>query len=86
MGKVFFINNHILRTLDKHKKQARTFLSFSFLFFTYNYCNWKWDLAVHCSKVIKEARLVERKLCFILDASNWGGAEQGSGLLSKGSQ
>ena len=29
--------------------------------------------ATHCSKAIKEARLVERKFCFILEASNWGG-------------
>ena len=27
--------------------------------------------AAHCSKANKEARLVERKVCFILDAGNW---------------
>ena len=30
-----------------------------------------------------ETRLVERKVCFILDAGNWGGWGEG-GLLSKG--
>ena len=29
--------------------------------------------AAQCSKANKGARLVERKVCFILDASNWGG-------------
>ena len=28
-------------------------------------------LAAHCSKVNKEAQLVEGKVCFILDASIW---------------
>ena len=31
-------------------------------------CNQKWGSAAHCSKANKEARLVERKACFILDA------------------
>ena len=29
-------------------------------------------LAAHRSKANKEARLVERKVCFILDPGNWG--------------
>ena len=33
-------------------------------------CNRKWGPAVRRSKANKEARLVERKVCFILDASN----------------
>ena len=35
-------------------------------------CNCKWDLGACHSKAVKEARLVERKVCFISDASNWG--------------
>ena len=31
--------------------------------------NQKWDSAVHHSKANKEARLVERKVCFILDVA-----------------
>ena len=31
-----------------------------------------WGLAAHHSKANKEARLVERKVCFISDAGNWG--------------
>ena len=42
--------------------------------------NWKWGLAACCSKTNKEAKLVERKVCFILDAGNWGEG----GRLSKG--
>ena len=34
--------------------------------------NQKWGPVSHCSKDNKEARLVERKVCFILDASNRG--------------
>ena len=34
--------------------------------------------ATCCSKVIKEARLVERKVCFILDASDQGGGSLAS--------
>ena len=33
-------------------------------------CYQKWDLAARCSKANKEARLVERKVCFILDVGN----------------
>ena len=33
-------------------------------------CYRKWGLAAHCSKANKEARLVERKVCFILEAGN----------------
>ena len=33
----------------------------------------KWGPAVHHSKDKEEARLVERKVCFTLDAGNWGG-------------
>ena len=36
----------------------------------------------HWSKANKEARLVERKVCFISDAGNWGWG--GGGHLSKG--
>ena len=32
----------------------------------------KWGLAAHCSKANEEARLVEREVCFILSASNFG--------------
>ena len=32
--------------------------------------------AACCSKVNKQARLVERKVCFISDASNWGSARE----------
>ena len=35
-------------------------------------CKQKWGLAAHFSKANKEARLAERKVCFILDASNQG--------------
>ena len=35
-----------------------------------------WDQAAHCSKANKQARLVERKVHFISDASNWEGAGQ----------
>ena len=50
------------------------------------YCNRKWGPAARGSKANKEARLVERKVCFISDAGNgggWGGGREG-GLLSKG--
>ena len=33
--------------------------------------------AAHLSKTSKKARLVERKVCFILDASNWRGGGLG---------
>ena len=37
-------------------------------------CYWKvWGLAAHCSKANKQARLVERKVCFISDADSWAG-------------
>ena len=38
-------------------------------------CNRKWGPAARRSKANKEARLVERRVCFVLDASNrdWGG-------------
>ena len=42
--------------------------------------SWKWDLAAYHSKGNKEARLVERKVCFILESGDGGGV----GLLSKG--
>ena len=32
-----------------------------------------WVPAAHCSKANKQARLVERKVCFISDADNWRG-------------
>ena len=47
---------------------------------TEKYCNRKWGLAANCSKAIKEARLVERGISFILDASN----QKEGGRLSKG--
>ena len=31
-----------------------------------------WGLAAHHPKANKKARLVERKVCFISDARNWG--------------
>ena len=31
-----------------------------------------WDPAAHLSKANKQAKLMEGKVCFILDASNWG--------------
>ena len=49
-----------------------------------SYCNHKWGPAAHHSKAIKEARLVERKACFILDAGNQGWGVGEVGLLSKG--
>ena len=38
-----------------------------------SYWNEKWGLSACRSEVSEEARLVERKVCFILDASTWGG-------------
>ena len=46
-------------------------------------CNLKWDLGACHSKAIKEARLVERKVCFILDASNWGLEGRGADFYPK---
>ena len=43
-------------------------------------CYQKWGLAAHCSKANKEARLVERKVCFILEAGNQQGRELDSRL------
>ena len=40
-------------------------------------------LTDHCSKVSKQAGLMERKVCFISDAGKWGDGE-GGGALSKG--
>ena len=40
---------------------------------TQNICYRKWGLAAHCSKANKEAKLAERKICFISDAGNKGG-------------
>lgn len=34
--------------------------------------NRKWDPAARHSKANKEARLMGKKACFILDSSNWG--------------
>ena len=47
------------------------------------FCNWKWGPATHCSKAIKEGRLVGRKVCFIsvLPATGGGGEIR---LVSKG--
>ena len=45
--------------------------------FTSLTCYRKWTLAVHCSRPNKETRLVKRKVCFILGASNQG---SGGGL------
>ena len=32
----------------------------------------RWRLATRCLKANKQTRLVERKVCFISDAGNWG--------------
>ena len=32
-----------------------------------------WGLATHCLKANEHVRLVERNICFISDAGNWGG-------------
>ena len=48
------------------------------------YYNRKWGPAARHSKAIKEARLVERKVCFILDVNNRGGGVGEGRLLSKG--
>ena len=45
-------------------------------------CNQKWGLDAHHSKANKEAKLVEKKVCFTLDAGN-GYRSQGNKLLSK---
>ena len=52
----------------------------------HSYCYWKvrmGDLDARPSKVKKQAGLVERKVCFISDAGNWGSGV-GGGHLSKG--
>ena len=41
-------------------------------------CNQGWGPAAHCSKANKETRLVERKVCFILDAGNEGAGRMDS--------
>ena len=46
-------------------------------------CNCKWDLGACHSKAVKEARLVERKVCFISDASNWGLEGRGADFYPK---
>ena len=38
-----------------------------------DFYKWKRGQAAHCSKANKEARLVEKKVCFILDTGNQGG-------------
>ena len=38
-------------------------------------------LAARRSKANKEARVVERKVCFVLDAGNWRGEGWGRGTL-----
>ena len=43
-----------------------------------------WGPAACRSKADKQARLVERKVYFLSDASNWAGARAGHGNLSKG--
>ena len=70
--KIWYRNKHFLKNL----------LLFS-LFWNWN-CYWKsWvGLAAHCSKANKQVRLVERKICFISDGSNWRG--RGDTRLSKG--
>ena len=49
-----------------------TFASWSMLG-EVSYYNQKWVLSACRLKVGEEARLVERKVCFILDAGTWGG-------------
>ena len=46
-----------------------------------SYCNRKWGPAACHSETSKEASLVERKVCFILDAGNGGGGEGGRGRV-----
>ena len=43
-------------------------------------CYQKWGLSSRCSKANKEARLVERNVCFILEAGNQQGRELDSCL------
>ena len=38
----------------------------------WQYCYQKWNLPAHRSKANEEARLVEKKVCFISEASNQG--------------
>ena len=47
-----------------------------------SHCYQKWGLGAHCSKANKEAVLVVRKVCFILDASSWGGGGQSQRPIS----
>jgi len=46
---------------------------YTYGWFVLLYCYWKnvWVLAACRSKANKQARLVERKVCFISDAGNW---------------
>ena len=46
-------------------------------------CNQKWGLDAHHSEANKETKLVEKKVCFTLDAGN-GYGSRGDKLLSKG--
>ena len=68
-------------------KHIMKFVTFSLLYcllflrFLFSSCYWKWGLALSHSKAIKEARLVEEKICFILDASHqrgWGEVDSSS--------
>ena len=43
-----------------------------------------WSLAAHCLKANEHVRLVERSVCFISDAGNWGRVGEGGRHLSKG--
>ena len=47
-------------------------------------CNWQWGLAACHSRANKEVRLMERKVCFILDASRDGSGGSRRTCLSKG--
>ena len=61
--------------------------SVSFLFYPVMYfCYRNWGPAAGCSKANKEARLVERKVCFVLDAGKGRGGVVGCGVgrLSEG--
>ena len=45
---------------------------------------WGGGLATHRSEADRQAKLVERKMCFISDASNQVGLGEGGTRLSKG--
>jgi len=62
--------------------KSQTWLSYRRATRLISQCNQEWGPASCCSKAIKESKLVERKVWFILDARNQGWGK--SGHLSKG--